>query len=50
MIDAILMQRSDRIYVGVRRDAKEVWIERSDGVQTGSKGIHWESDRSPMGV
>ena len=41
--DVMLMRIGDRIYVGLRRNAKEVWIGISDGVRM-------ESDGSPGGV
>ena len=41
--DAMLMRVGDRIYVGMWRNVKEVWIGISGGVQT-------ESDGSAVGV
>ena len=44
--DVMLMRICDHIYVGMRQNAKEVWIGRSSGVWMESKEVQWESNRS----
>ena len=44
--DVMLMRIGDRIYVGLRWNAKEVWIGISDGVRS-PMGVWGESNRNP---